>query len=68
MEDKQLLELILNKLNGMEITLSTHTQQLEIIKEQTARNAELESKFNVMSKEMNNLKTDVSIIKKAITN
>lgn len=75
MEDKQILSLILDKLTSMESDIkeiktvqSQHTEQIQIIKEQTARNAELESKHDELVKEVKLLKVDVQVIKRAITN
>lgn len=68
MNDTQLLEAIIRKLDNMESTLTDHSQQLKIIKEQTARNAELESTVSTLYKQVDEMKTDVAVIKKAISN
>lgn len=63
-----MLELILNKLTNMESILVNHTEQLQIIKEQTARNAELEPVVQKLVKDVKNLETDVHLMKRAFRN
>ena len=75
MEDKQLLELILSKLTSIESEITSiksvqaqHTQQLDIIREQTAKNAELESVVDGLVKDMQKIKDDNTLIKRVLAN
>ena len=75
MEEKQLLELILSKLTSIESEITgiksvqaQHTQQLDIIREQTAKNAELESVVDELAKDMQKLKDDNVLIKRVLAN
>ena len=68
MEDKQLLELILSKLTSIESVQAQHTQQLNVIREQTAKNAELESIVDELAKDMQKLKDDNVLIKRVLAN
>ena len=68
MEDKQLLELILSKLTSIESVQAQHTQQLNVIREQTAKNAELESVVDELAKDMQKIKDDNTLIKRVLAN
>ena len=75
MDEKQVLELILNKLNVIESKLEEHDkrfdsidEKLQSIQEQTAHNAELEYHMNKTSKRVERLEIDNDVIKRAIRN
>ena len=68
MDEKQLLELILSKLTSIESVQAQHTQQLDIIREQTAKNAELESVVDELAKDVKKLKDDNVLIKRVLAN
>lgn len=89
MEEKQLLELIIKKLDSVENTLSEHTNQFEAINkrlnnvestqeiliqkvdgitEQLGKVSELEPIVQKLVKDVDILKDDVSIMKRAFRN
>lgn len=75
MEDKQILELILGKLESidsrlerMEVVQVQQGEQIQIIKEQTARNAELESTVKEHSVDILKIKDDMTLIKRLLAN
>ncbi|MGG1663055.1 hypothetical protein [Brevibacillus sp. NRS-1366] len=69
------LDLILGKLEEIQkshelfdIKLNTIEQKLDIIKEQTANNTEYQFDIKEIGIKVNDLETDIKLLKKAITN
>lgn len=81
MEDKQMLELILNeiremkstqellvqKVDSIESTLETHTQKIDGITEQLGKVSELEPVVQKLVKDVSRIDSDLIIVKKFIT-
>lgn len=76
---ENMLKMILEKLQSLEVgqhefrkemaeSISTLNKKLDHISEQVAQNTEYQNHVNNLSKKVQDLETDIKVIKKAITN